>query len=390
MPRHGQFRLLTTHYALFQLAVASAGGFIGAYLMRLGFSLSFALVAYAGLLMIRFGLRFVALAAVRRLGYRRTVIAGAALSALQFLPLIGADRMSGLLAWVLLASLAEAVYWPVYHAAAAVTGGGASRGRELGIRTAVCALVGIVGPLMGGFLLEHFGPAVDFGIASALTLLSVLPLLCMGEIPAGAVPSLREAVRGVDRAGIAAFAADGWMASGLALAWPMILFTALGSGYEAFGMANAMAGLVGAVAGIICGRAIDRGQRDRYLLLVCLALLLGFALRAAAGWSPAAAAIANATGAAVSCLYVPVLMSVIYDRAKRSGAAYAFHFAAETGWDTGAAAGCLAAAAVAAVATVPSLAVLPASLGVIAMYRSVRGEGAPAMAGFAAEPVPAG
>ncbi|MBB5696298.1 MFS transporter [Muricoccus pecuniae] len=390
MPRHGQFRLLTTHYALFQLAVASAGGFIGAYLMRLGFSLSFALVAYAGLLMIRFGLRFVALGAVRRLGYRRTVIAGAALSALQFLPLIGADRMGGLLAWVLLASLAEAVYWPVYHAAAAVTGGGASRGRELGIRTAVCALVGIVGPLMGGFLLEHLGPPVGFGIASVLTLLSVLPLLSMGEIPAGAVPSLREAVRGFDRAGIAAFAADGWMASGLALAWPMILFTALGSGYEAFGMANAMAGLVGAVAGLLCGRAIDRGQRDRYLLLVCLALLLGFALRAGAGWSPAAAAIANATGAAVSCLYVPVLMSVIYDRAKRSGAAYAFHFAAETGWDTGAAAGCLAAAAVAAVATVPSLAVLPASLGVIAIYRSVRGERAPATAGFAAEPVPAG
>jgi MFS family permease len=390
VPGPSQFRLLTLHFGFFQLSVALAGGFVGAYLMKLGFSLPVALIAYAALLTTRFGLRFLALGVVHRLGYRGAIMIGAALNAMQFFPLMRADEPVWLVAWLLLVSLAESLYWPVYHSAAAVTGGGASRGRELGIRTALGSLIGVVGPLVGGILLERLGPAVDFGIASALCLLSVVPLALMKGILAGPIPSMRNSMRGIDRSGIAAFAADGWMASGLALAWPMVLFTSLGSQFEAFGVANAAAGLVGAVAGLTCGRAIDRGQRDRYLVLVSCALALGFALRACASWSPIAATIANASGAAVMGLYVPVLMSVIYDRAKQSGAAYRFHFAAEAGWDAGAASGCVAAATVAWATMIPSLAVLPAAFGVWAMYRCVRGQVAPAAPSFGAtEVVPA-
>ena len=374
MPRTSPFRLLTLHYAFFQLAVALAGGFVGAYLMKLGFSLPVALLAYAALLTARFGLRLISLEVVRRLGYRRAMMSGAVLCAAGFLPLMRAEEPLWLAAWLLLVSLAESLYWPLYHSAAAVIGGGASRGRELGIRTALNSLIGIAGPIAGGLLLERLGPVVDFGIAGGLTLLSVIPLLLMREIPAGPVPGMRDSMRGVDRLGIATFAADGWMSSGLSIAWPMVLFTSLGSHYEAFGLANAAAGLVGAVAGITCGRAIDRGHRERYLVLVCLALALGFALRACASWSPAAAAVANASGAAVAGLYVPVLMSVIYDRAKGSGAAYRFHFAAEAGWDMGAVIGCIAAALMAWWTTVPSLAVLPGVLGILVIHRCVRGQ----------------
>lgn len=132
-----------------------------------------------------------------------------------------------------------------------------------------------------------------------------------------------------------AFAADGWMASGLVLAWPMVLFTMLGSHFEAFAFSSAVAALVGAVAGIACGVGIDRGQREGYLRGVSLALAAAFALRAAASWSPPLAVnIANAAGAAVTGLYVPVIMSVLYDRAKRSGSAYRFHLAAVSSWAT--------------------------------------------------------
>ncbi|MDB5411705.1 MAG: transporter, partial [Rubritepida sp.] len=111
---------------------------------------------------------------------------------------------------------------------------------------------------------------------------------------------------------------------------------------------------------------------DRYLVLVCVALALGFLLRVGAGWSPLAAVVANATGAAVTGLYVPVLMSVIYDRAKRSGEAFRFHVAAETGWDIGAASGCLTAAALVWATELPSLAVLPGALGILGIYWCVR------------------
>jgi hypothetical protein len=225
-------------------------------------------------------------------------------------------------------------------------------------------------------LLERFGAGVGFGLAAVLSLSSILPLAAMSAIAAGPVPSASEAMRGVDRAGIATFAADGWMASGLAIAWPMVLFLSLGAQFESFGLANAGAGLVGAVAGLLSGRAVDRGGRDRYLVLVSCALTGGLALRACAQWSPFAGTVANATGAAVMGLYIPVLMSVIYDKAKASGSAYRFHFAAEAGWDIGAGTGCIAAALVAWTTQVPSLAMIPAMIGVAAMYRVVRGQSA--------------
>jgi hypothetical protein len=63
-------------------------------------------------------------------------------------------------------------------------------------------------------------------------------------------------------------------------------------------------------------------------------------------------------------LYAPVLMSVIYDRAKWSGSAYRFHFAAEAGWDMGAGMGCILAAFIAWGTQIPSLSVLPAMIGI--------------------------
>jgi hypothetical protein len=119
---------------------------------------------------------------------------------------------------------------------------------------------------------------------------------------------------------------------------------------------------------------VDRGERDRYLLLVCVALAVGFMLRVGAGWSPLAATVANATGAAVMGLYVPVLMSVVYDQAKRSGEAYRFHFSAEAGWDIGAASGCLAAALLTWGTSLPSLAVMPGALGILGIFCCVRGQ----------------
>jgi MFS family permease len=370
--RLGPFRLLTLHYALYQLSVAIAGGFVGAYLLKLGFSMSTALLSFAALLGVRCALRFIGLGVVRRLGYRRALVIGAVVSACQFLPLTFAESPIWFAAWLINVSLAEALYWPVYHSAMAVTGTDASRGRELGIRAAVGALVGVIGPLTGGILLDRYGPSVDFGIAALLALASAAPLAAMANFSAGPVPSRQDWLAGVDRRAVVAFAADGWMMSGLALAWPLALFLSLGSEYTAFGIANAIAGVAGAAAGLVCGRAIDRGGRDRYLLISCLALAAGFALRAGAGWSPVAATIANATGAAVMALDVPVLMSVIYDRAKQSGAAYRFHFAAEAGWDAGAATGCLASAALAAWIDIPSLAVLPGALGILLLHRYVR------------------
>ncbi len=365
------FRLLTFHAALHGLASAMAGGFAGAFLLTLGLGIPAALAAQAAIVGLRFVLRFAALAVVRRTGLRGGLAAGTALSALGALLLPGAAEPALLGAWLLATAAAEALYWPAYHAATAATAEDGRLGRQVAERTAVGAGVAVVGPLAGGLLLAGFGEAAGFAIAATVALLSVLPLLGLGEVAAGPVPRPGEALRG-DRRAMATFAADGWIAAGCGHAWPLLLFATMGASYQAFGVANALAGLAGAGASLLCGRAVDRGRRDRWLLGVCLALAASFALRAASAWSPPAALLANAAGAAIAGAYAPVVMSAVYARARRSGEAYRTQLAAEAAWDAGAMAGLVVAAAVAALAPAPSLAVLPAALGLVALHRCVR------------------
>lgn len=366
-----QSRLLTIHGALYQLSVSLAGGFVGAFLLKVGFSLTETLLFYALLMTARLGMRFCALELVRRSAYKYAIILGVGLSALQFLPLMQARQWPWLAAWIVTLSLAESVYWPIYHSASAIVGHKAF-GRELGIRAAAASLVNVIGPAAGGLVLAKYGADIEFSLAALVAVLSIIPLLWLTRIFAGPVPHVRRAMRPSDFRGMIVFAADGWMSSGITLAWPMILFLSLGSRYEALGLANAGAGMAGAVAGLYSGAIIDRGSRARSVSWVLMALAGGIALRGAADWSPLAAATANVTGAAVMGFYVPILLSVMYAGAKRSEGAYAFHFAAEAGWDLGAAGGCFAAAAIAGAGGHSSLAVIPSCLAVFVLNRTLR------------------
>jgi hypothetical protein len=51
--------------------------------------------------------------------------------------------------------------------------------------------------------------------------------------------------------------------------------------------------------------------------------------------------VANAAGALVPALYVPTMMTAVYNQAKGSPCALRFHIATEGGWDAGAASGCI-------------------------------------------------
>ncbi len=372
---HNGLRRFTAHFALHQAATALAGAFIGAYLLRSGLPLPAALLVYAGLYAARVGVRAAVLPLVRRVGYRGALALGAGLGVLQFPPLLLAEDPVWLVVWVATVSLAEATYWPVFHATAAVLGAKGQRGREIAERQVVGLGVSVVCPLLGGWLLGAYGPAVDFGVAACFAALSTLPLAVLGAVPAGQVPTARESLRGADAVGTLAFAADGWISAGLGIAWPMVMFSSLGGRYEALGAVAALGAVVGAASGLLCGRCIDRGGRERMLPWVAGALASVVALRAVEGWVPAGAGFVHAAGAAVGALYGPVLMSVLYDRARRSGSAYRYQLAAETGWDLGAALGCLAAAATAWATGVPSLAVLPAVAGVLAVFLCVRAAG---------------
>ena len=224
-------------------------------------------------------------------GLRALVIAGTCLTALQY-PLLAAVHGVGvgLFALCVVASLGDTFYWSGYHAYFAALGNHEHRGSEVGAREAIAALVGIVSPLVTGWALFTLGPAVAFGATALILLSAAPPLLWTPDIvvPRHVPHAIRGAIPGMQL-----FLADGWIAPAItALAPPA---------------------LVGAAAGLLLGRHIDAGHGRSAVAYALSVLVLTTILRAAAPGHALLAITANALGASVVCLYIPTLMTAVYN-----------------------------------------------------------------------------
>jgi hypothetical protein len=341
--RNDTVNLLNLHYGIHTLALSGGGAFFGAYLLRSGVPAPAVLAALALILAGRFVIRPFVLAPARRFGLKPLVIAGTVMTGLQY-PLLAEVRGVGweLLALCAISSAADTLYWTCYHAYFASLGDADHRGHQIGAREAIAAVVGIVGPLATGWTLTTLGPKVAFDATAVVLLLAALPILGTRNVPVvdAAAGAFRAAVPGV-----LMFVADGWIAAGFFFVWQMALFLALGESFTAYGGAIALAALVGAVIGLLLGRYIDAGHGARAVWLAAGSLGVVIALRAASSTDPVLAIAANAAGALVPALYVPTVMTAVYNQAKRSPCALRFHIATEGGWDAGAASACLVAAA---------------------------------------------
>lgn len=334
--------LLNLHYGIHSIAMSSGGAFYAAYLLKAGVSAPGVLAAFALILGGRFVIRPIVIPLAVRWGMRPMVIAGTLLSALQY-PLLAEVHGIGwiLFALCLISSLGDTVYWSSYHAYFAALGDHAHRGQQVSAREALAAIVGIVSPLATGWALVALGPRVAFGAAAVVLLIAALPLLWTPDV------AVARRVPGAFKAaipGVLLFIADGWISTGFYFVWQIALFLSLRENFLAYGSALAVAALVGAISGLLLGRHIDAGHGTRaaWLALGGMAMLL--ALRAVAVDHVALAVIANALGSLSVCLYIPTLMTALYNQAKCAPCILRFHVAAEGGWDIGGGSGCLVAA----------------------------------------------
>ena len=126
--------------------------------------------------------------------------------------------------------------------------------------------------------------------------------------------------------------------------WQIALFLSLGESFSAFGGAMALAAFAGAVGGLLLGRLVGAGHGTRVAIVALVTMVASTMLQAVSVGNAPLAVLANASGALVACLYVPVLGTAIYNQAKRSPCTLRFHIATEAGWDLGGASALLVAA----------------------------------------------
>lgn len=348
---------LAVHAALVALAWSLAGLFFTVYLLRAGLPLAQIFLATAAILALRFALRPLVVLVVLRIGMRRAFIFGTLLSAFQFPAIAQVDGIGGpLMLFVAISALAQVFYWTCYHAYFSSLGDSEVRATQIGARQALGALACVIGPAAGGFLLSSAGPWFAFGAAFLIQLAAVVPLLQVEE-PAIENPAPRGAIAAA-KLGMRLFFADGWITSGSATAWSIVMFQALDARYDNFGGVLALAALGGALGGMVLGRLMDMGHARRSVWLNALILAAGLVLKSIVG-DHAVAVIAVAVGTTLfSGLYVPYWMTAVYNAGKRAPCTFRFHFASEGGWDAGGAAACLVAAAVCAVSLPLELVIL--------------------------------
>jgi DHA1 family inner membrane transport protein len=376
---NGAVNRVILHTGVQSLAENAGGVFILVYLLRAGVPIPLVLGAMAAMTAGRFVLRPMVLPLAKRVGLKMTLVIGTLLDGAMFLVLPFVDGPGAVLAFAMaIASAGSVLYWTSYHAYFASIGDAEHRGGQVGAREALSATIGIAAPLLGTWAMLTGGPWLLFGGAAAIQAASVIPLLGAPRIDVvrNAPGALKAAAPGARL-----LLTDGWFAAGYFYVWQIGLFVTLGESYAAFGGAMALAGLAGAVSGLVVGRMIDLGHGRKAMLAACAVAAGGLLLRAAALGEPWMAVAANAAGALVLALWLPNLMTPVYNLAKASPCPLRFHIATEGAWDLGCGVGCLAAALIAAAGMPLAYAMLLGLVGVgAAGVLITRGYGSSALA----------
>jgi DHA1 family inner membrane transport protein len=353
---------LNIHSGLHMLAWSVAGNFFFVFLLRHGFSPAEALVCLASILTLRFALRPIILFVGPRFGLRYTLCAGCVLTGAQYLVLAHVQGTNGaFFAFCFVYALADIFYWTSYHAMYAATGDVLHRGKQISVRETLATAAAIVGPLIGGWTLDHAGPNTAFALGALIEFLAILPVLQLPDFPvARQCPA--QAFRAA-RTGVVLFATDGWIQSGFMYAWSIMLFGAAGKSFTAFGGALALAGLVSVLGGLLLGRLIDDGHGHRAVILNGILLVLAIVLRASAHQDIGAAYAVTAASALVGACYMPTLMTAFYNLAARAPCPMRFMFVTEGAWDVGCASGALLGAGLLACGVAPGWTVALAVCG---------------------------
>lgn len=354
--RNDAINRVNIHTGIQSLAMGAGGIFFLVFLIRGGVPVPAALTAQAAILAGRFVMRPVILPLSKRWGLKPLVVIGTLGISLQYPLLAEIDGVGAkLFALCAVAAIAEIFYWPAYNAYFAALGDSEHRGHQVSAREAIVAAVSIVAPLLGTWALITLGPRPAFAAVGIVQALAALPLIGVPNVRVA--KSAPGAFRAAWLGGLLA-ATDGWFDAWYLLVWQIALYLALGESVSAYGGAMVLAALVGAGFGLFLGRHVDAGHGRRAVILAYGMAGIAVIFRAASLGVPWLAVIANALGAAVFPLFLPVLGTAVYNLAKASPCPMRFIIATEAGWDIGCASACLIAAALVAAGIPFSTAIL--------------------------------
>jgi MFS family permease len=318
-PQHPSRRLVELFYSvgLMDFASAAVTLFEPIYLYTLGYPLAGILLFYLLVYALYVPLLPFGGWVVSRIGPERSIAISTLFLVAYYLALAGISVNRDLF-WVapVLFTIQKTLYWPAYHADFLRTSDRLGRGSELSGLWSLSILVYVLGPLLGGLVVEAFSFPALFVVVGILILLSNIPLLRDPAPPVIEPYRIRDVYaqvwqRGVPRQLLANL---GYGEELLALTvWPVFLIIVV-QDFAKLGALIAAGSLITALVTLAAGKLTDRRNKSNLIQLGSSFQAMFWMLRTLVRTVPGAFIVDTGARIVKNFTYVP-FTATLYERA---------------------------------------------------------------------------
>lgn len=326
--------LLNIHSGLHRFSDNIFNVFGAVYLLQLGLSYPLVALAWIGSCVIRFLVRPISIILSQKAGLKKALIFGIFVNGGIFFAL---SKVTGLNGWLFFymsyLALCDIFYWLPYHSYYAVAGDHADRGKQVGVLFGLITLLSMVAPLVGGILITHFGFSTLCVFATAIMLISSVPIFFLPVLSAGETMTFKSAYKSIDKRGLILQLGDGFMAMHT-FVWTIALFYLVGN-YVTFGILTAFQLFMTSLMFLVLGYYLDKGKGKWIMFTGVVLIALVIILRAFWVTTIPQIIIIDIIFALAFTFHFSSFGVALYTLAKKTPNTLWFHFFAECGWDIG-------------------------------------------------------
>ena len=176
---------------------------------------------------------------------------------------------------VLSGTIMRNTFWLPFHTELALLTDRKNRGKQFGIIFSVTAILGVIAPIIAGFVLDKW----SFGVIAVISLIiSLISLLFFSKLPENREEyswSFKETFQYLfhpfNRRMVIAYISDGIIGIVKVLFWPLFIFIILDEQYRAVGLITGAIVLLGILLRLFIGNLLDRFKKTN-LIKVGIAL----------------------------------------------------------------------------------------------------------------------